>query len=287
MTSEEILVTEFFLRYPDEAARLMERMPPAETVALLEEIPGHSAAAVVARMGSAVSTQLLSRMRLADAGGMLAVMPLKIAANLLRRTEGSKREALLAALPEKRGRSLRLLLAYPAGTVGSAMDPLAPVLIHDAAVGEALDRLRREPESLYYYVYVVDREHRLVGVLDLRELMAAPPESLLAEVMQKNLAILRPRAELAAVTRHPAWAEYDALPVVDDQGIFLGMIRHRFIREVASEADRRESLAAEWDTLLGLAELYWVGMRELTELMAMPLTGRRPGASVENHGASR
>jgi magnesium transporter len=287
MTSEETLVTEFFLRYSDEAAALMERLPPEEAVALLREIPGRSAAAVAARMGSAAGTQLLSLMSPAEAGSLLAEMPLKVAANLLRRIETSKREVLLASLPEKRVRSLRLLLAYPAGTVGSAMDPLAPVLTHDDRVCEALDRLRREPESLYYYVYVVDREQRLVGVLDLRELMASPPESPLADVMQRNLVVLRPRVDLAAVIRHPAWAEYDALPVVDDQGIFLGMIRQRFIRGVMAASDRRESLAAEWDTLLGLAELYWVGMRELTELMAMPLTRPRSGSKAEDRGASQ
>ena len=277
MTPEELLVTEFFHLYPEEAARLLEQVPADKAAQLLQETSAESAAAVAQRMAPFAGRQVLCSMASAKAGLILGAMPLRASAGYLRRMESEKRESLLSTLPANAVGSVRLLLSFPEGTAGALMDPLAPVLPQDTRVGQALDKIRRDPKNVYYYLYVVDRHHRLVGALDLKELMMAEPDGALSSIMQKNVVMLRPGIVLAALAVHPAWADYDALPVADDQDIFLGMIRQRQIRNFELELARQGSLKPEWNVVLNLAELYWAGMRELTEFLAIPLT-RQPAA---------
>jgi magnesium transporter len=90
----------------------------------------------------------------------------------------------------------------------------------------AIDRLRElEPDAeTIYYVYVADADERLVGVLSLRDLIVARPETPLSEFMIPEPAavnVLAHQDEVADVVAH-----YNllAVPVVDDQGRLTGIV---------------------------------------------------------------
>jgi hypothetical protein len=80
---------------------------------------------------------------------------------------------------------------------------------------------------------------------------------------------------LEAAVRHPGWRKAHAMPVVDDAGRFLGVIRHSQFR--ALEAELRVSLGAAQarDTSATLAELFWLGSAGLARLGEVALFGRR------------
>ncbi len=91
---------------------------------------------------------------------------------------------------------------------------------------QTIDRLRElEPDAeTIYYVYVVDTEERLVGVLSLRDLIVAKPEMPISEVMIKepvSVGVLADRDEVAHIV-----ARYNllAVPVVDDEGRLEGIV---------------------------------------------------------------
>ena len=91
---------------------------------------------------------------------------------------------------------------------------------------QTIDRLRElEPDAeTIYYVYVVDRDERLVGVLSLRDLIVAKPETLVSEVMIREpvaVGVLADKDEVAQVV-----ARYNllAVPVVDDEGRLEGIV---------------------------------------------------------------
>ncbi|HSS36546.1 MAG TPA: CBS domain-containing protein, partial [Patescibacteria group bacterium] len=91
---------------------------------------------------------------------------------------------------------------------------------------ETIDRLRElEPDAeTIYYVYVVDDDGRLVGVLSLRDLIVAPPVTAIGEVMIDEpvaVGVLADEDEVAEVVAH-----YNllAVPVVDDDGRLVGIV---------------------------------------------------------------
>jgi Mg/Co/Ni transporter MgtE len=135
-------------------------------------------------------------------------------------------------------------------------------------------------------VYVVDREQRLLGALDIRELMLAESKATLGAVMHREVVSVSAHADLATVLSHPGWRELDALPVVDGAGVFFGIIRHRAMRQIAGRADEHEARPMV-RTVVSLGELYWTGMSAfLAGVSAVtPRVSGQFRAEEESHGA--
>jgi magnesium transporter len=281
MDSERILIIEFLTAHASDGARVLERLPANEAAALLGEIPAPPAGEVLRRMSAFGGSAALAAMDPKPAAALLSEMPSQDASSLLRRIDADVRETLLAALPDDTREHLAVLLRYPEGTVGAVMDPFVLALPEDLTVGEALSRTRRRARHVYFYVYVTDRSHRLTGVLDLRELLLAAASDTLAAVMHENLTRVRADADVGAIHSHPGWQNYDALPVVDERGIFVGAIRHRMVRRMQLAAGPRPANAA--DTMLSLAELYWIGIGGILRGLSGAVPGESTGGG-RNHG---
>ena len=117
------------------------------------------------------------------------------------------------------------LLAYPEDTAGGMMTTEFVAVPADLTAGQTIDRLRElEPDAeTIYYVYVVDDDGRLVGVLSLRDLIVAPPDD--ADRRGHDRRAGRGRRPAPTTTRSPSIvARYNllAVPVVDADGGWSG-----------------------------------------------------------------
>ena len=116
-------------------------------------------------------------------------------------------------------------------------------------VGEAIAQIRRSPDYVRYNLYVVDREGRLVGVLNLRELLLSDSKEPLESIARRDVHSIQSHEGRAAILRHPAWKEAHSLPVVDRRGTYLGAIRYRAWRlleeEMRGGRARRDSTTAD------------------------------------------
>jgi len=258
-----LLLLEFLDRRPIESAPLLESLRAEEAAGILAEIEPGIAAGVLRRMAPAAALASLKAMTRQKAAAIVAVLPFDIAANLIRRMALESRQAILDNLPARVAEAIGRLLVYPEDSVGALMDPRIQVLPKDITVGEALHIIQRSPENLYFYIYVVDRDQRLIGVLDIRELMLAAREDPLGAIMHAAVATLPPRARLKSILAHPGWHDFDALPVVDDSGRFLGALRNRRVRDLERRLAARGETGSGIDMLLSLGEMYWTGLSDL------------------------
>jgi len=188
--------------------------------------------------------------------------------------EGARAQ-LLAALPADTREPLARILPYPLGTAGAAMDPAVFRLPDDVIVADARARLRLAARDLLYYVYVVDREQHLVGVLDIPELLLAPARERLSAVMRRDVDQLSAWMPVAMVQEHPGWQQFHALPVVDEEQRLLGAIRYQTLRQIEQESGERAPDA----TLLTA--------RALGELFQISTTGLVAGVAATAAGARR
>jgi magnesium transporter len=178
---------------------------------------------------------------------------------MLRYLPAGDRDNLLSAVSDRRAAPLRRLLTYPLGTAGSLMDPQVLALPEAMPVGHALERVQRTAQHTFYYLYVINAEQILVGVMNLRELMLAEPFDRLSTVMHKPVERLAANTTLAAILLHPAWREFHALPVADSEEKFLGAIRYKTLKRLEQENARRALPAESLTALLSLGELCWIG----------------------------
>lgn len=271
MTPRETLLRRFLEGHPGDAARLLEQLPAADAAATLEAVRPTDAAAVLLHMDPTEAAFCLSLLDAAAAGRVLDELPLDVAAALLRRLDASAREAALARAAPEAVAALGRLLLYPEGTAGAVMDPRVLALPSDLSVGEALERVRRSPRYTLYYVYIVDRRQKLVGVMNLREMMLADPAEKLSAQMTTGLESVGGHADQAHVLDHPGWRRLHALPVVDRDEIFLGAIRYETLRRLEEEDGGPEAGQA-LQTVVSLGELCWIGMAGMLAGLATTVT---------------
>jgi len=256
MRAQQVCARGFAERHPEDAARLIELRPVAESATFLEELPAAAAAGVVERMSPAAAADCLASMSPERGATVVESLPPAIAAALLRRLRPEQQEGVLTLLPAEAMDGFRRLLSYPKDTVGSITDPGVLALPRDVSVGAALRQLRRHHGAAHHHVYVVDRAMCLVGVIHIRDLVSGRSKDTLSTIMRPARARLSASSRLASAVAHPAWRGVDTLPVTDESGVLLGMVRHRQVRQFDS-VDAASGIAT---TLLGLGELYWIGL---------------------------
>lgn len=276
MAVEQRLGLAFAAAHPREAARVLEGLPPGDAAAFLATLPPDGAAVVVSQMGAVMAAGCVAVMRTEDAAGVLATLPPTAVASVLRQL--SEPWPMLRALPEPLRDTAAGLLRFPEGTAGALADPAVLTVPEDLSVGEVQKLLRRTPERVSFNIYVVDQGNRLVGALDLRDLMAAAATAAVAELMRRDPPRLPGGSDLSTVAAHPRWLEHETLPVVDETGILLGVIRHQTLRRMV-----REGTSGVIGPLVNLAELYWTGFSRMVFGFGEAATTRtaRPGAGTE------
>jgi magnesium transporter len=280
METEWLLCQEFLKSHPCDAAMILERLALEDAAGLLEKTPPEAAASILQHMAPLTASGCLARLAPDKATPVLSALAVEFTAALLRRLDPDVQDRLLARAPGELTVPLRRLLLYPEGTAGALMDPRALALTEDLASSEALARIRRAPRNVLYYLYIVDREGRLVGVMNLRELMLAPPKNLLSSTMQRNVARLLARANLTAVVAHPGWREFHAMPVVDDGERFVGVMRYETLRRLEGSGQRPPNPAVS--TVLNLGELCWIGFAGMLAGLTTTISPSQRAGNEEN-----
>ena len=259
--------------HPQDAAGVLEGAAPEVVAEVLAALPAPVSAALIRTLSPHSAVAGLTRLAPGMAAQAVAHLSIERAAALLLRLDTVTRRALLDALPGRVSMPLRLMMRFPAGSVGSLIDPRVVTVRSDSRIGEATEMARRAPELLRKYLYVLDEAQRLIGVVDARQCVVRSPHSPIAELQTKSPVALRARASLREARLNPAWERFSVLPAVDHRGIFLGVVRRMsFFRAIAVE-DNQAPTESFANLALALAELYW---QASTGLLAGTLQEDRP-----------
>ncbi|HVR41941.1 MAG TPA: magnesium transporter [Thermoanaerobaculia bacterium] len=165
------------------------------------------------------------------------------AADLLEILDEPRREAVLARLGAAKGANLEALLTQEQATAGSLMNTEYLALDESLTVAEAIEKIRRYPRKEgFFYVYTVDSEQRLVGVLSLRSLILAPPEAELKSIMVQNVVRTTIDASQEEVARLVAKYDLLSIPVVDAQNRMVGVVTIDDVLDVIQEEAEEDLL---------------------------------------------
>ncbi|GEL13604.1 magnesium transporter MgtE [Lapidilactobacillus concavus DSM 17758] len=171
-------------------------------------------------------TELLAEMDTQYAANMLNDMFDDNAADILEHLPKEDVDRYLSLMNRSDAIKLRKLLHYDTETAGGIMTTDYVSVLEDLDVGQALAELKRvaaDAETIYY-VYVVNSDNLLVGVLTLRDLLVHDSHTKLAEIMTPNAITASVHDEQAEVAQKIRDYDFIALPVVDDQQKLVGII---------------------------------------------------------------
>lgn len=241
MELERELATRLLEAHPRTAAAALESLSNDEIFAVLADAPAAATALVLRQIAPQVGSEVLGRMSGPEAEEVVNHLGFDDAADLIRRLPPDRRSRFVAALTPSSGTALEALVAFPPDTAGVFMDSTVLALPEDVTVSDAVDRIRKSPGQVRYNLYVVDRGGRLVGVLNLRELLLAERKQTLGDIARREVLSIQADANRSLILGHPAWREAHSLPVVDGEGTYLGAIRYRTWRLLEEEAVQRRA----------------------------------------------
>ena len=182
--------------------------------------------------------ELLISMVAAQRRSWMRLLPPDDAADVIQEADESEREGLLALLDEPTRREVLALLAYAEDDAGGLMNPRYARVRPDASVDEAISYLRKQARTALEnvnYFYVIDADQRLVGVVSLRDLFAAPPTQTVREMMSTDLVSAREDMDQEELSRLFAETNLQAIPVVDADGRMKGIVTVDDIVDVIQE----------------------------------------------------
>ena len=273
MTLEARLLEEFVSTHPAESARVLETMPAPEAAEAMEAMPAELFSGLLRCLAPTTAASALGLLPAEQAADALSAARSDLSAAVLRAIGADQRSSIMSHLSADARKAIGRLLRYAEGSAGALMDSGVLAVAESVSVGEALERVRRSPQHALYYVYVVDEAQKLVGVVNIRELLAARPEELLGLIAARTVASVPARASWQSVLAHPAWKQIHALPVVEADGRFLGVIRYESVRNLEARWDDAQLEDHGARTASSLGELYGLGLRGLFDLAASTVLG--------------
>ena len=255
------LTVRFLQQHALQAAHVLEKQSPQQLGSILSNFDPSTAAQAARYLSTPQLVKALQMMSPVDAGSLFAEFPLDTQLVIWHSAHKTMRESFGRELPEKQLKLLKRLTRFPPDSAASLMDPVVFSVPYDKKVGEALELASQYPDAVRFYVYVVDREQHLTGVLTLRQMIKAPQSALTKTLMEKRICKIQASVSKKEVLEHPDWQRFHSLPVVDDDNILIGVIRYATWRREMARASSKDKDPV-WDTLLALGELYWSGMSE-------------------------
>jgi CBS domain-containing protein len=212
--------------HPADLASILDQLTPRDRAGVLASLDDEAVADAIEEMEPETQVELLEDLEPARAADILEEMSPDDAADLVADLSYDSRTEIMALMESDEAAEVQELLGYPEDSAGGIMTTEFIALPDTLTAAEALDRLRElEPDAeTIYYLYVTDDEERLVGVLSLRDLIVARPETTIGTIMIREpiaVAVDASQDEVAEVVAH-----YNllAVPVVDIEGRLEGIV---------------------------------------------------------------
>lgn len=217
----------FYVTLPSQLRhQIIEWLTPTELAVVFDEIEPEDVDL----------NDLLEEMSPRYAAQMLNQMYTDNSVDLLEEVEPRELAMYLALMPKTDADEIRRLLNYEDDTAGSLMGTEFVAINQNLKIGQAMTAVKRaaqEAEQITY-IYVVDDEETLVGVISLRSLIVWPDEARVSDVMDTNLITVEPSDDQEDVARLMADYNFVSMPVVVENKL-VGIITVDDIVDVIDE----------------------------------------------------
>lgn len=212
--------------HPADLADILEDLDYKKRTDFIEDLDVETVAEAVAEMEADTQMEILEHLDSHQAAELLQEMPPDEAADLLGELTEEKSDELLKLMEPEEAQEVRELMEHDEGTAGALMTTEYIALPPELTVAEAFSRLRKlaaEAETIYY-LYILGEDETLLGVVTLRDLLVAEPETRLQDLMQTRIISVLPEDSNEQVTELIDKYALLALPVVEEGGKLAGII---------------------------------------------------------------
>ena len=230
--------------HPADIADIVEQLDPQQQAEVIHALDIETAADTIEEMEDEQAAAVMAVLEEERAADILEEMEPDVAADILGDLYDARSEELLDHMGAEEAADVKELLAYGEETAGGLMTTDYIAVKASATADETIRYLRKlaPPASTAYYIYVVDDEERLVGVISLRDLVVANPDDRIETFMVTNVRNAHTGSEPDDIAETFAHYNLLALPIVDDDGRLTGVITVDDVMERLMPPERRRRL---------------------------------------------
>ena len=247
----EFYIKKFSDYDPIISAHVIETMDVGESAEVFKSLP------------VSVSKTIFENLQNEYAAKLLGLLPDEIAGEIIRSIEPIKVSLIVSVCPmalkdkiahnltEKQKREIGELLEYPRDSVGYMMSSIFLALRDDLRISDAVNKIKLmagQENMPLSYVYVVDADFKLAGVLSMRDLLIGEPHKKLSEVMIKNVFYLNAFMDLEDAASIVSKQKFFAVPVVDSNQKLVGIVNTSQLL-----SDMQEEYSTDIQTIFGVS----------------------------------
>jgi len=212
--------------HPADIADIIEQMNPMQRADVIENLDIHTAADVLPEASPEIQAAIIEDINMEHASDILEEMDPDEAADILGDLSHERSEQILKEMEPDEAEDVRELLVYQDETAGGLMTTDYIAITDTMTAQETIDRVRElEPDAeTIYYLYAVTTEEKLVGIISLRDLIVAKPDTPVSQFMVTRVVQIHPDAGVREAAE--LFQKYNllAIPVIDDDDELKGII---------------------------------------------------------------
>jgi magnesium transporter len=235
------MVEKFFEYDMETASRIFEDLPEDDGVNVFQSLSPGLAVRIIKHLQISFAAALLKDVDDLFLHEIVSRLDPQFAASILMHLPIEARERMTKQLNGKLKAQIRELLEYPEDSIGRIMTTDFLSFDKNLLAHEAIEKIRLLAKKRYplSYAYVINGENRLVGVLNMRDLMLASPDKPLEDIIRKDVFTVHCFMDRQEAANELSKRKYFAAPVVDSENHMLGIIKaERLIHGVQEDVTR-------------------------------------------------
>jgi len=212
--------------HPADLAHIISQIPSKNIRTVLSSLDMETAGEAIHELEPELRSRVISQLDSEHASDILEEMAPDEAADVLGDLPEDKAQELLGLMDEEEAEEIQELLEHEEDTAGGLMNTEFISIVGDLSVGEVLDQVRLMAPDVetVYYIYVLDGDERLMGVVNLKELLTNPVHKPVSEIMTTNLKMVDIESSPEEILEVIAKYNLIAVPVLGKDEKMMGIV---------------------------------------------------------------
>ncbi|MFZ3135839.1 MAG: CBS domain-containing protein [Thermodesulfovibrionales bacterium] len=212
--------------HPADIAEIISQVSHKEGASFFKGLDVETAAEALSELEPEVQAAIITGMETDKAADIIEEMPPDEAADVLSDLPVDKAKEILESIEKEEAEDIQELLSHEEDTAGGLMTNDFITYPPEISVKDAIEKFRKDAEDVetVYYLYITDPDEKLLGVVSLRELLLAPLDAKLSEILESKLKTVTPDTDEIEVAEIVSKYNLVAIPVVDTEGFMLGIV---------------------------------------------------------------
>jgi len=286
-SNNEFLKAELEHLHPADIAEILDELSTREAKYVFQLLPEETSADVLVELeddvrekflkalsSEEIADQLIDNIDSDDAADVIGELPEEIQSEVIAKIEEEDPEQASDIVD---------LLTYDEDTAGGLMAKEIVVANQNWTITHCLKEMRKQAEDLddVYAVYVIDDDHKLLGLLSLSKMLVSPAKAIISEIYDKEVQSVTTDEEAEEVGNIMDKYDLIVLPVVDDDGVLQGRITIDDVVDVIKEeAEKDYQMASGISEDVESSDKIWILSRARLPWLLIGLLGGIFGAKV-------